>query len=162
DFHPDGMKGCHWNGQLMALPLDLWPHMIFYNKTIFRAANVPDLITDWKDTSWTTDQYLEFARKLTKKDGDTVTQFGSDRYCAGPSSSWAAGWTFGGDWLPPQTYETGIVAEFVGDKDPRVQAAVQWTTDLMHKEKVAPTPAQTQQIQTGIPSLFMSGKIGMA
>ena len=32
DFHPDGMKGCHWEGKLMALPLDLWPHMIFYNK----------------------------------------------------------------------------------------------------------------------------------
>src|SRR6266545_5034466 len=158
DFHPDGMKGCHWNGQLMALPLDLWPHMIFYNKTIFRDANVPNLTTDWKDASWTTDQYLKLARKLTKKNGDQVTQFGSDAYF----NKWASGWTFGGDWLPPETYETGIVAGFAGDKDARVQAAVQWAADLMLKEKVAPTPAQTQQMQAGIPSLFMSGKIGMA
>jgi len=158
DFHPDGMKGCHWNGQLMALPLDLWPHMIFYNKTLFRDANVPDLTTDWNDASWTTDQYLELARKLTKKEGDNVVQFGSDAYFNG----WASGWAFGGDWLPPATYETGIVTEFAGDTDPRVQAAVQWAADLMLKEKVAPTPAQSQQMQAGIPSLFMSGKIGMA
>jgi multiple sugar transport system substrate-binding protein len=162
DFHPDGMKGCHWNGQLMALPLDLWPHMIFYNKTLFREANLPDLTTDWKDAAWTTDQYLELARKLTKRNGDQVTQFGSGTYFANAGSGWPAGWTFGGDWLPPETYETGIVADFAGDKDPRVEAAVQWVADLLLKEKVAPTPAQSQQMLAGIPSLFMSGKIGMA
>jgi multiple sugar transport system substrate-binding protein len=157
DFHPDGMKGCHWNGQLMAMPLDLWPHMIFYNKNIFREAGIDALTTDWNDTAWTTDKYLEIARKLTKQDGGQVKQFGSDAYF----SYWASGWTFGGDFLPADTYETGIVSDFAGDKDDRVKAAVQWAADLMLKEKVAPTPAQSQQVQAGAPSLFMSGKIGM-
>jgi ABC-type glycerol-3-phosphate transport system substrate-binding protein len=158
DFHPDGMKGCLWDGKLMALPLDLWPHMIFYNKTLFRDAQVPDLTTDWNDASWNTDKYLEVARKLTKKDGDRVTQFGSDAYF----NYWATGWIFGGDFLPPKTYEEGIVTEFAGDTDARVLAGVQWAADLMLKEKVAPSPSQSQQVQGGAPSLFMSGKIGMA
>ena len=157
DFHPDGLKGCRWQGKLMALPLDLWPHLIFYNKTLFKEAGIPDLTTDWNDASWTTDKYLELARKLTKTEGDQVTQFGSDPYF----NYWASGWTFGGDWFPPDTYETGIVAEFVADKDPRVAQAVQWAADLMLKEKVAPTPAQTQQIQAGAPPLFMSSKVAM-
>jgi multiple sugar transport system substrate-binding protein len=158
DFHPDGLKGCHWDGKLMALPLDLWPHMIFYNKTLFHDAKMPDLTTDWNDAAWTTDQYLEIARKLTKKEGDRVTQFGSDAYF----NYWASGWAFGGDWLPAKTYEDGIVTEFAGDTDPRVAAAVQWAADLMLKEKVAPTPAQAQQIQAGAPSLFMSNKVAMS
>ena len=29
DFHPDGLKGCRWQGKLSALPLDLWPHLVF-------------------------------------------------------------------------------------------------------------------------------------
>ena len=157
DFHPDGMKGCRWQGKLMALPLDLWPHLIFYNKTLFRAAGVPDLTMDWNDANWTTDEYLNLAQKLTKRDGNRVVQFGSDAYF----NYWAAGWAFGGDWLPPETYTTGIVSDFAGDKDPRVLAAVQWAADLMLKHKVAPTPAQTQQVQAGAPSLFMSGKIAM-
>jgi multiple sugar transport system substrate-binding protein len=158
DFHPDGLKGSHWDGKLMAIPLDLWPHMIFYNKTMFRADQVPDLTTDWTDASWTTDQYLEIARKLTKRNGDTVTQFGSNAYF----NNWATSWIFGGDFLSPQTYETGIVSEFAGDTDPRVPASVQWAADLMLKEKVAPTPAQSQQSGGGTLPLFNSGKVAMS
>ena len=158
DFHPDGMKGCRWEGKLSALPLDLWPHVLFYNKTLFKEAGAKDLTTDWNDASWNTDGYLELARKLTKRNGDQVTQFGSDAYF----NYWASGWIFGGDFLPPDTYETGRVTEFAGDTDPRVAASVQWAADLMLKEKVAPSPAQAQQVQAGAPSLFMSGKVAMS
>ena len=157
DFHPDGLKGCRWEGKLMALPLDLWPHLIFYNKTLFKDAGLPDLTTDWKDASWTTNEYLDIAKKLTKTEGSQTTQFGSDVYF----NYWASGWTFGGDWFPKDTYETGIVAEFIGDQDDKVINSVQWAADLMLKDKVAPTPAQAQQVQAGLPQLFMSSKIGM-
>ena len=157
DFHADGMKGCHWSGKLYALPLDLWPHLICYNKTLFKEAGLPDLPTDWTDKTWTTDKYLEYARKLTKTSGGQTTQFGSDIYF----DYWAAGWTFGGDWFPKDTYDTGIVAEFTGDTDEKLIKAVQWNADLMNKEKVAPTPSQAQSLTAGMPQLFMSNKIGM-
>jgi len=157
DFHQDGLKGCRWRGKLMALPLDLWPHVIFYNRHIFREAGVADLPTDWNNQEWTTERYEELAGKLTKREGNRVVQFGSDVYFRG----WPAGWVYGGDWFPPDTYTTGIVAEFIGDKDPRVINGVQWTADLINKLHYAPTPAQAQQIQAGVPVLFMSGKIGM-
>lgn len=157
DFHPDGMKGCHWQGKLMALPLDLWPHLIFVNKTLFKEAGVPLPTTDWTDKSWTTTQYLETAKALTKASGDTVSQYGSNQY----SSGWPAGWAFGSDWWPADTYETGIIAKFTGDTDEKTLGAVQWVADMILKDKVSPTPAQTQQLQTGVPSLFMSGKIAM-
>ncbi|MFN8490367.1 MAG: substrate-binding domain-containing protein [Caldilineaceae bacterium] len=158
DFHADGLKGCHWNGKLMALPLDLWPHVIFYNKTMFKEAGVDPLPTDWNDKTWTTDKYLEIAKKLTKREGDNVTQFGSNTYF----TNWETGWALGGDWWPLNTYETGIIAEFTGDKDDKVINAMQWAADLMLKEKVAPTPAQAQQLQVGVSTpFFMSNKVAM-
>lgn len=142
----------------MALPLDLWPHMIFYNKTMFQEAGVDPLTTDWNDKSWTTDKYLEIAKQLTKREGDTTTQFGSNPYF----TNWATGWAFGGDWWPLDTYETGIIAEFTGDKDDRVINAMQWAADMMLKDKVAPTPAQSQQLQVGVTTpFFMSNKVAM-
>ena len=157
DFHPDGMKGSHWQGQLMALPLDLWPHMLFINKTLFEEAGVPLPPTDWNDKSWTTDKYLETAKALTKTEGDTISQFGSSQYF----SYWAAGWAFGSDWWPLDTYETGIIETFTGDTDEKTIGAVQWVADMMLKDKVSPTPAQSQQLQTGVPSPFLSGKVAM-
>jgi multiple sugar transport system substrate-binding protein len=94
---------------------------------------------------------------LTKSDGGTPTQYGSDVYF----NYWAAGWTFGGDWFPKDTYDTGIVAELTGDTDDKLLNAVQWNSDLMNKDKVAPTPSQSQSMQAGLPQLFMSNKIGM-
>ncbi len=157
DFHPDGMKGCKWQGKLMALPLDLWPHLVFINKTLFKEAGVPLPPTDWNDKSWTTDKYLETAKALTKRDGDNVTQYGSSQYF----NYWAAGWAFGSDWWPMDTYETGIIEKFTGDTDEKTLGAVQWVADMMLKDKVSPTPAQAQQLQTGVPSAFLSGKIAM-
>ena len=158
NFHADGLKGCQWQGQLMALPLDLWPHLVFYNKTMFEAAGVELPPTDWTDKTWTYDRYLEAAKALTITEGDTVTQFGTTQ----GFNYWAAGWLFGGDWWPMDTYEKGIIEEFTGDTDERTAAAVQWVQDLMLKEKVAPTPAQSQQLQVGVSTpFFMTGKVAM-
>lgn len=158
DFHPDGLKGCHWQGKLMALPLDLWPHLIYYNKTMFEDAGVEAPPTDWTDKTWTTEKYLEVAKALTKAEGDDVTQFGTNPYF----SYWGSGWAYGGDWWPLDTYEKGIIEEFTGDTDERVAGAMQWAADLMLKDKVAPTPAQAQQLQVGVSTpFFMSNKVAM-
>lgn len=158
DFHADGLKGCHWEGKLMALPLDLWPHLIFYNKNMFTEAGVDAPPTDWTDKSWTYDVFREKALALTKTEGDTTTQFGA----LFAFNNWPAGWLFGGDWFPPETYEKGVIEQFIGDKDEKTIAAVQWFADLMLKDKVAPTPAQAQQLQSGVSTpFFMTGKVAM-
>ncbi len=158
DFHADGMKGCHWNGKLCALPLDLWPHVIFYNKTLFKEAGVEAPPTDWNDKSWTYDALREKAKALTKTEGDTTTQFGVSFVF----DNWPTGWLFGGDWFPKETYEKGVIEQFTGDTDEKTLAAVQWFADLMLKDKVAPTPAQSQQLQSGVSTpFFMTGKVAM-
>ncbi|HEY3080139.1 MAG TPA: extracellular solute-binding protein [Chloroflexota bacterium] len=157
DFSPDSLVGIKWKGVVMALPLDYWPYVTFYNRNMFKAAGLDDLPTDWDDKSWTTDKYQELAVKLSKKSGDQVTEFGSAVYQKG----WAAGRIFGGDWFASDIYDTGIAANWTGDTDARVAPSVQWSADLINKLHVSPTPAQQQQVQAGAPNLFMSGKVGM-
>lgn len=157
DFTPDSLKGCHWKGTLMAFPLDYWPYVTFYNRTLFKAAGLPDLPTDWSDTTFTTDKYLEYATKATQRSSSQVTAFGSNTYEKG----WPTGRAFGGDWFKPDVYDTGICLNWTGESDSRVAAAVQWGADMINKQKVAPTPAQQQQLQAGVPNLFLSGKVAM-
>jgi len=154
DFYEDALKGCKYNGQYMALPLDAWPHLVYYNRTLFKKAGLPDLTTDWTDKTWDMNAYKDVATKLT--DASTNT-FGMNQYF----NYWAAGWAFGTDWFTPDVYETGIVKTWIGDKEEKTIAAVQWNADTMLKDKIAPTPAQQKSVQAGLQSLFMSGKIGM-
>jgi multiple sugar transport system substrate-binding protein len=154
DFHQEGLKGCHFNGKLMALPLDLWPHLVYFNRTLFQKAGLPDLTTDWTDKTWDTTAYYEIAKKLTDPATNT---FGSNQYF----NYWAAGWAFGGDWFAPDVYETGLCKTFTGDTDQKAIDAIQWNMDMMLKDKIAPTPAQQKSVQAGLQQLFMSGKIGM-
>jgi multiple sugar transport system substrate-binding protein len=157
DFSPDSLVGIKWKGVVMALPLDYWPYVTFYNRNMFKAAGLDDLPTDWNDTTFTTDKYAELATKLTKGSGSQVTEFGSAVYQKG----WPAGRIFGGDWFAPDVYDTGICATWVADTDARVAPALQWSADLINKQHVSPTPAQQQQVQAGAPNLFVSGKVGM-
>lgn len=157
DFTQDSLKGCRWKGTLMAFPLDYWSYVTFYNRDMFKAAGLPDLPTDWNDTTFTTDKYLEYATKLTQTSGGQTTAFGSTAYEKG----WPTGRAFGGDWFKPDVYDTGICLNWTGASDPKVAAAVQWGADMINKQKVAPSPAQQQQIQAGAPNLFLSGKVAM-
>jgi multiple sugar transport system substrate-binding protein len=142
----------------MALPLDLWPHVIFYNKSLFAEAGVEPPPTDWNDRSWTYGLLTEKARALTKKDGDETTQFG----IVFDFNNWPAGWLFGGDWFPKETYEKGIIEKFIGHEDERTIAAVQWYADLMLKDNIAPTPAQSQRLSSGGSApFFVSSKVAI-
>ena len=157
DLHDDAVIGSHWKGKLMALPFSLWPHMIYYNKTLFKEAGIPDLPLDENDKSWDQDMYVELSKKLTKKEGDRVVQFGSDRYF----TYWASGNTFGGYWFPKDSVQIGVISQFIGHEDPKTIAAMQWSADLIYKDKVAPTAAQQAEAIAGQPVLFMSSKVGM-
>lgn len=50
-------------------------NILFYNKTLFDEAGIPYPPSD-PEESWTWEEFLDAAQKLTKRDGDTVTQYG--------------------------------------------------------------------------------------
>ncbi|TBL78966.1 ABC transporter substrate-binding protein [Paenibacillus thalictri] len=131
--------------------------MMVYNKDLFKAAGLPDLPTSWSDPSWTWDKMVEYAKKLTKNYGQGANaQYG----VVPPLEAHQLAYLWGTDPFLPESYKTGFATSSKLD-DPGVIAALQATADLVHKDKVAPTPAETKTLQQ-LGDIFATGKIGMA
>ncbi|MDQ3699915.1 MAG: extracellular solute-binding protein [Chloroflexota bacterium] len=64
-----------YDGKLWALPYAYGGNAtaLFYNRNMFKEAGVPEPAADWNQ-AWTFDQFRDNARKLTKRNGGSITQ----------------------------------------------------------------------------------------
>ena len=61
DYVPSITKGLQFDGKQVALPYDVGPFIMFYNKDAFKAAGLKE-----PAIGWTTDDFMADARALTK------------------------------------------------------------------------------------------------
>jgi multiple sugar transport system substrate-binding protein len=61
DYVPSITKGLQYNGKQVALPYDVGPFIMFYNKDAFKAAGLKE-----PAAGWTTEEFLADAKALTK------------------------------------------------------------------------------------------------
>src|SRR5690606_8185386 len=73
DFVPGHLRLFQVDGKQMALPHFTGVSGLFYNVDMFDAAGVP-----YPDETWTWDTIIEAGRKLTRRSGDQVVQWGFD------------------------------------------------------------------------------------
>jgi len=134
-------------GDLYGFPFRWVDGALFYNKDLFDAAGLK-----YPDDSWTYDDVLAAAQKLTKDtDGD------------GQPDQW--GLVAGMDHIMLDSIIKSNGGQVVDDSyskcmltEPTALAAIQWVTDLVQKEKVSPSPTVAQGFAQGI---FPSGKVAM-
>ncbi|MBD3921062.1 ABC transporter substrate-binding protein [Paenibacillus sp. PR3] len=143
DFYDNTLELAKLDNKLYGLNYTLAPEVMFYNKTLFDKAGVK-----YPDGTWTWDDYVAAAEKLTVKDGNKVTQYGTDGM-----TSW---------WLPTEA----AIRQNGGDifKDgkanfdsPEVINAIQFWADVTLKKGIAPTIAE----MSGGGDLFPSGMVAM-
>lgn len=141
-FDPAIVKGLQVDGKQVAIPYDLGPLMIYYNKDMFAkaGATVPK-------PGWTTDDFLAAAKKLT-----TNGKYG---FAAFPVVDWT---------VPFATSIFGVNPVTPDGKaqltNPQFVKAMQWYADLVQKEKVAPSIPATNDGTWPI-NQFLSGNVGM-
>lgn len=70
DYWPYLLDSARHEGNVYGLPRDIEAHALYYNKKLFDAAGVA-----YPTDEWTWDDLLAAAEKLTKRDGDRVTQY---------------------------------------------------------------------------------------
>lgn len=138
DIWQESLRLYAYNDMQYGIPYDHGPIILGYNKDLFDAAGVA-----YPDETWTTDNFLEAAQKLTVGDNqwgyggyyNNVVELGNEHGIAlvGP---------WGGEVLDET--ETKILLD-----SPESTAALQWWADLIHVHKVAPLPAQSQAIPAG-------------
>lgn len=146
------------DGKIYGIPLTHNPIVIMFNVDVFEAAGVPLPPLLYNDPNyeadWTWEGFLETARALTQDtDGDGET----DVWGVALENNWQV-------WVP-MVYQNGgrltneDDSDFLID-DPAVVEALQFYTDLVVKEGVAPLPTVASTLG-GSDALLREGKVGM-
>jgi multiple sugar transport system substrate-binding protein len=143
DYVPSITQGLQNGGKQVALPYDVGPFVMFYNKDAFKAAGLKE-----PRIGWTTDEFLADAKALTK-----APKYGF----------WAQSDI--GQLLPWVLSSSGKSALNADGKldvnNPEWHASAQWYTDLVSKEKVSPQiPSANSSSATA--NQFLAGNTYMA
>jgi len=127
DFVPSHLALYQIDGKQMALPHYTGVSGIFYNKNMFDEAGVP-----FPDDTWSWDTMTEAARKLTKRTGETVTQWGYDVH---PDWDRLVQWVWenGGRVIDEDTF---VGNRLYFDEEPAV-AAFEYLHSLIWEARVA-------------------------
>ena len=155
DFVDDELKGkidskaleCFkWKGRYYAVPRSINPFILYYNRELFDREGLP-----YPDETWDLVKMIETAKKITKKEGGIITQYGM---LVSPEYGFMWSLLYGGKVFN----EAG---DFVFGK-PGDISAIKGMTLLLNavKEKVAPKPIGEAGFRPGI-DLFLTGKIGL-
>ncbi len=146
-YYEAPMKELQHNGQLWGLPRDISTMVIYYNKDLFKAKNLPDPAEQAAKGEWTWDNFLKAAQAIANKDAGTYGFSFSD---------WWGLWGF--------FVYSGGGSLFNADRtacaldQPGSVAGLQFMSDLFNKYKVAPPPGA----EGGVGETdFLAGKIGM-
>ena len=84
-FVPQILKIYQSEGKTWGLPLLSTGSYVYYNMKLFDQAKVPYLTTDWDDTSWNWQKYVDTGKKLTQNPNDinfpdAVNEHDDDHY----------------------------------------------------------------------------------
>ncbi len=137
-----------WNGGLYGYPRDNDTKVIFYNKKLFRQAGLAMPKSDW---TW--DDLRAAALKLTKRQGNRVTQYGV-AFETGQYRLYF--WQSGTELFDNDARPTKVTLN-----TPKAAAAIQFLADLINKDKVTP-PATQIADSSNIGPMFASGQLAMA
>jgi multiple sugar transport system substrate-binding protein len=156
DFTPAALKAITVDGRVMGLPMYSTGTYLFYNKDMFDKAGVAYPPTNWDDTNWTWDAFLEKCKVLTQTTGDPQKDVFGCNIDPWPYDQIA--WLWGQNIYPESAYQTGFTdTSYLNSKS--VIAAFQARQDLVWKYKYMPTPQQSTN-GWGI-DMFIAQKLAM-
>jgi multiple sugar transport system substrate-binding protein len=149
-FFPTALDTFRVEGTQYGLPWNGGQLMIYYNRTLFRKAGLPD--PPPKD--WTWREWLGACKKLTNdRDGDgRLDQFGTEVNASYMYSLLPWVWMFGGDIIDPSMKRCTM-------DTPEGRASLTFLRDLIYRHHVAPRSAEFTGMGGNV--MFMTGRLGM-
>ncbi|HHT28167.1 MAG TPA: sugar ABC transporter substrate-binding protein [Firmicutes bacterium] len=124
DYQQFLLDGYTYQGRFYGMAWAFNPMCLYYNKNILDASGVP-----YPDKALSWDAFLDLAKKLTRKNGDTVTQWG---------------FTWNWRWIEYIYQNGGGIIDATGNKSlfnsPNTVQALQFIHDMLYQYEVAPSP----------------------
>ncbi len=140
-FDPSMIKGLTADNNLYALPYDVGPVMMFYNKDLFDAAGVPV-----PKAGWTADEFVAAAKKLSVNGKHAIAPNTADLFVESQVLAYNGGRVLKEDGT-------------MDASDATFAKGLQWVSDLTNTQKVSP------QLPGGDPAFsaneFMAGNTAM-
>jgi multiple sugar transport system substrate-binding protein len=150
DYFDTVLAAYKFRNKQAGWPVSWGAYVMYYNATLFERNGRKK-----PDESWTWDTFLDTAKALTRPSADpaTVGQFGFEtRWHENVFAPWI--WNAGGD-----------IFDAAGTKclldKPETVEGLQYLVDLIHRHKVAISPADITQFKLGTNAFGITGKVGM-
>ena len=150
DFFEISRKMFTVGGKLYGIPRESTSLALYWSKKAFEDAKL-----DPPNESWTTDTFLEAAKKLTVESKDPTQRKFAFLAGTGAGQLWATlpwVWLFGGDVVNDDRTAPRLM-------DEATIRGFQWVADLINVHKVAPAPGMLQGMN--VTELFLKGQIAM-
>ena len=145
DLRPFARQAALYEGKSYVLPFNVSNLLMYYNKDLFRAAGL-----DPEQPPRTWDEMLAAAQALTKREGDTVTQWGIN---TPPQwGRWAMANQAGGGWMDPTNNANQMGM-------PETARAYQFAADLVNVHRVAALDAAMNE--DFAEQQFTGGRVGI-
>jgi multiple sugar transport system substrate-binding protein len=145
DYARGVVDGASWKGRLHFLTLFGNFNLLYYNKALFDKAGVK-----YSDDTWTRDQVLDAARRITQRSGDAGTDVFGFNFARDLNNTLPWIWHNGGDAFDAPEDPTKATMSAAPTVD-----AVTWLADTINRHKVAPGEGGAAQ------PTFQSGRVGM-
>ncbi len=146
DYFPGIIKIAEQDGVVYGLPWIAQPVVVFYNRALFKAANLAEPTADW---TW--DDFVKDAKALTVKDsGGKVSQWGFSANGWPPPQMFV--WQAGGEVIS-NDYKTSPI------DSPEAISAFKFYLSIAYNPALAPS-ADTIKEQ-GFAEMFDAGKVAM-
>jgi len=131
DFYPVALEAFTEEGKLRALPIGCDMTVMYYNKQLFNAMNVP-----YPPTGWTWADFVEIGEQLTHPDAN---RFGFAAQALGAETTEVMTFLFqhGGQLFDDPTHPTRMVFN-----TPANVEALKWYASLFNENQIAPRPGQ--------------------
>ena len=148
----EALRLYRYKGKQYEIPYDHGPIILGYNKDLFDEAGA-----SYPTEDWTMDDLLENAKKLTNLDKGIWGWGGYYGSVVGLGNELSI--TLVGPWGGKvfNDEETELLLD-----SPECLAALNWWADMIHKHRVAPTPAESQAVAAGIWVAGVAAMFGLA
>ena len=147
-FNGTEMTNCTWQGKTFGLPFDWSINAVYFNKDLFKAANVA---LPPEDGNWTWNDLFTAAQHFSKSESGKQVQWGFDglpNYQAVFGVLEANGGTIVSDDLKQATFN-----------DPQNVSTLEFFRDLVSKFHVMPGPGE---LPKGTSNSFVAGLVAMS
>ena len=164
-FEPSALDAIRREGKLLGLPVGHNPWVLFVNRSLLQERGVAPPPASWRDKRWNLEALVKAAQPLTTRGADPATAHWGVVHPEGQLATQAI-WLWGADPFNAQggpekssAYQTGKVTQ-VHFTQPKVVEAVQANVDLVHRLRVAPTPAEQREFAAGRATPLHTGRLG--